>query len=93
MLRPAEDEDDEIAVEEEAPDLAAGERPIPPGGVPDDVAEAALPEPPAAAEDQRELDAEEAGPAPAPAPAPAADPAPSAGASSAAADAATAPAS
>ncbi len=87
MLRPAEDEDDEIAVEEESPDLAAGERPIPPGGVPDDVAEAALPEQPAAAEDQRELDAEEASPAPVPAPA--ADPAPTAGASSAAADAAT----
>ena len=69
-LAPASDEDDEIAVQEEAPDLAAGERPIPAGGVPDDVAEAALPEQPAAAEDQRELDAAEAPPPAAPAPAP-----------------------
>ncbi len=59
VVRPAhEDEDEEISVEEEPPDLAAGERPIPPTGVPDDIAEAALPEAPAAAADEAELAAE-----------------------------------
>ncbi len=59
IVRPArEDEDDEISVQEEAPDLAAGEQPIPPGGVPDAIADAALPEAPAAAADEAELAAE-----------------------------------
>ncbi|HMS61966.1 MAG TPA: sigma-70 family RNA polymerase sigma factor [Solirubrobacteraceae bacterium] len=87
FLRPAVGEDDEIAVDEEAPDLAAGERPIPAEGVPDAIAEAALPEAPAAAQDASELDAEEAAPA---SPQPAADPA--AAASSAAETSAPAPA-
>lgn len=64
FLQTAEGEDDEIAVDEEQPDLAAGERPIPAGGVPDAIGEASLPEQPAAAQDERELAAEDA-PAPA----------------------------
>ena len=60
IVRPAgQDEDDEISVQEEPPDLAAGEQPIPPGGVPDAIADAALPEAPAAAADEAELAAEE----------------------------------
>lgn len=63
FLRPAVGEEDEISVDEEAPDLAAGERPIPADGVPDAVAEAALPEAPAAAQDVSELEAEDTAPA------------------------------
>jgi len=60
IVRPAgQNADDEISVQEEPPDLAAGERPIPPGGVPDAIADAALPEAPAAAADEAELSAEE----------------------------------
>ena len=59
-MQPAgQSDDDEISVQEEPPDLAAGERPIPPGGVPDAIADAALPEAPAAAADEAELAAEE----------------------------------
>jgi len=60
IVQPAgQSDDDEISVQEEPPDLAAGERPIPPGGVPDAIADAALPEAPAAAADEAELAAEE----------------------------------
>ncbi len=64
IVRPAGQDDDEISVQEEPPDLAAGERPIPPGGVPDEIADAALPEAPLAAADEAELAAEEAQGAP-----------------------------
>lgn len=71
FLDVAEDEEDEIWVQEEPPDPARGEQPIPPGGVPDQIGEAALPEAPAAAQDERELSAEEAAQAPPPGPVPA----------------------
>jgi len=74
FLDVAEDEEDEIWVQEEPPDPALGEQPIPASGVPDPIADAALPEAPLAAQDEQELAAEEAAqtaaPAPAPAPAP-----------------------
>ena len=60
IVQPAGQGDDEISVQEEPPDIAAGEQPIPPGGVPDAIADAALPEAPAAAADQAELAAEAA---------------------------------
>jgi len=59
IVQPAGQDDDEISVQEDPPDLAAGERPIPPDGVPDAIADAALPEGPAAAADEAELSAEE----------------------------------
>lgn len=79
FLHPADGEDDEIAVPDEPPDLAAGEQPIPKDGLPDAVGEAALPEAPAAAQDQAELAADPQTPAddpPADAPAPSPAPAP-----------------
>lgn len=68
FLDVAGDEEDEIWVQEEAPDPSRGEQPIPAGGVPEPIAEAALPEAPAAAQDEQELAAEEAAEAPAAAP-------------------------